>query len=69
MPRTELKGISVYVTEAHKKVLEDAAALENRSVSNFLLDLGMRRATEMGLSIGISQARAKRGRKPATHVG
>lgn len=51
MARTNLKSVSVYLNEAQMKGLTKAAQLENRSVSNYLLNLGLERAVDLGVSI------------------
>lgn len=51
MPRPghKLKMISVYATEEQAELLSKAAGQDNRSVSNFLLTLGIERAKELGV--------------------
>jgi uncharacterized protein (DUF1778 family) len=49
-PKTNLTTIAVYANVTQKEMLEMAAARDNRSLSNFLLTLGMRRADELGVT-------------------
>lgn len=49
MARQRLKNVSVYATEEQADLLTRAAALEHRSLSNYLLRLGVERAEELGL--------------------
>lgn len=51
MARTNLKATSVYHNDAQGEALAKAAALENRSVSNFLLNLGLQKAEELGIPV------------------
>jgi len=51
MARTNLDATSVYHNAAQGEALKKAAALENRSVSNFLLNLGIQKAAEMGIPV------------------
>lgn len=66
MARTNLKPVSVYMTEEQWKTLTDAAALENRSLSNFLLTLGLQRAEEMGVTLRAKTKKAVSGRSKGT---
>jgi len=50
MGRGNLKYIAVYLTEEQQSVIQEAATVENRSASNFLLNQGLQRATQLGLS-------------------
>ena len=50
MARTNLRAISVYVDEDQLRVLTRTAAKDNRSLSNFLLTLGLEKAEEYGVS-------------------
>lgn len=49
MPRVGLKTVSVYVTETQAEILRLAAEKRNRSLSNYLLDLGLTDAKELGI--------------------
>ena len=49
MAKTQRKPVSVYMTPAQWDAIEKAAMLENRSVSNLLLSLGLDKAEELGL--------------------
>jgi len=49
MPRVGLKTVSVYVTEEQAEILRRAAEARNRSLSNYLLDLGLSDAKELGI--------------------
>lgn len=49
MAKTNLKPVSVYVTENEDAQLKRAAMLDNRSVSNYLLTAGLERAKKLGL--------------------
>ena len=63
VPRPNLTTISVYVTGEEAAWLQEAADLERRSLSNFMLWAALRRAEELGVEIGESK-RPKRGRPP-----
>jgi hypothetical protein len=52
MARAKLKNVSVYATEDDVAVLTRAAELERRSLSNYLLTLGLQRAEELGVQRG-----------------
>jgi hypothetical protein len=67
MARTNLKALSVYLNEQQSKGLERAAALENRSVSNFLLTLGIQRAEELGITV-YGPVAGERDKKPSRHI-
>lgn len=59
MARTNLKTVSVYVTEEQADILARAAARETRSLSNYLLALGLEKAEELGVTIkGAAKKRA-----------
>jgi uncharacterized protein (DUF1778 family) len=50
MPKaTNIKMVAVYVTEEQKRKLEKAAALQHRSLSNYLLVNGLEKAEELGV--------------------
>lgn len=50
MPRaSNLKMLAVYATEDQIDRLKKAAELEHRSLSNYLLVLGLERADELGV--------------------
>lgn len=46
MARKDLTVMSVYLTDAERQVLVEAAALERRSFSNFLVTAGLARAAK-----------------------
>lgn len=58
MARAGVKAVSVYITDQQRDVLERAAMRENRSVSNFLLTLGLDKAEAMGIPKYSSSRRA-----------
>jgi uncharacterized protein (DUF1778 family) len=47
LPRTAKKYVSVYLTEEQLQVLQKAAEEQHRSLSNYLLALGLERAAEL----------------------
>lgn len=49
--RNNLSSVHVYVTAVHKVALEKAADLDSRSLSNYLLNLGLLRAVELGVMV------------------
>ena len=49
--RSKLATVPVYAQTSQKKVLDAAAKKENRSTSNFLLNLGLQRAKELGFEV------------------
>lgn len=67
MGRTNLKTLSVYVTEEQYDLLSKAAAKDRRSLSNFLLSEGLERAEELGVATSGQVHRAQpEGRKVAS---
>jgi len=57
MARTDLNPISVYANDEQLSVLKKAAALEHRSLSNFLLTTGLEKARDMGIRpFGLDEA-------------
>lgn len=51
MSPKSLTAVHVYLSNDQKAALEKAAAKENRSLSNYLLNLGVRRAMELGIDV------------------
>lgn len=51
MTKTGLVNLHVYANNDQKDALEQAAEKENRSLSNFLLNLGLQRALELGVNV------------------
>jgi uncharacterized protein (DUF1778 family) len=47
LPRTAKKYVSVYLTEEQLELLHKAAEEQHRSLSNYLLALGLERAAEL----------------------
>lgn len=71
MARTDLNPISVYANDEQLSVLKKAAALEHRSLSNFLLTTGLEKARDMGirpfgLDKAVDQKKKKKSGKRAT---
>jgi uncharacterized protein (DUF1778 family) len=50
MTRNNLRMVPVYATEAQQAILKRAAAAEHRSLSNYLLRLGLERAEALGIT-------------------
>lgn len=50
MARTNLKTVSVYVTDEQHALLTKGAGRVNRSLSNFLLAEGLEKCEEMGVA-------------------
>lgn len=70
MARTDLNPISVYANDEQLSVLKKAAALEHRSLSNFLLTTGLEKARDMGIRpFGLDKAvdqKKKSGKRATT---